>query len=460
MRRKEKREQLESLNKPRELLKVIRHFFPDLILSLSQVKDSRDSRYTTYNIKTILLQKILAAVFFIESMRGMTEEFNKTKLIENVGIILQDKKLKDIPYWETINDCLKELNPSETERIRDDMVNRLIRMRTFEDSRINGMYWQVLVDGTGWFSTNKRHCEHCLTRTHKDEAGHIKYVEYYHYVLEAKLVLTDNIVVSIATEFIENESSDVDKQDCEINGFKRLAEKLKKKYPRLPICITADSLYAGKPFFDLCEEYHWKYIVRFKDGNIPNVAEEFGYLKDFENTVYKTERQIKNRRIRQECRFVNDIDYGEHSINEIECVETNEKGEMGVFRFITNIHITAKNHGRIVAYGRRRWEIENQGFNTQKNHGYNMQHLFSHDFNAMKNHYYLIQIAHMISQLFESGFQLIKEGRITIKHLHKLLLTEFQTTSLVQSDLEEAGKQVHFAFICFNCTPVEVVIAR
>ena len=89
-----------------------------------------------------------------------------------------------------------------------------------------------------------------------------------------------------------------------------------------------------------------------------------------------------------------------------------------------------------------------------------MQHLFSHDFNAMKNHYYLIQIAHMISQLFENGFQLLKEGKLTIKHLHKLLLTEFQTQIFEQSDLEEAGKQVHFAFICFNYTPGKAVMAR
>lgn len=32
---------------------------------------------------------------------------------------------------------------------------------------------------------------------------------YYHKVLEAKIVLNDNIIISLGTEFIENEKEDV-----------------------------------------------------------------------------------------------------------------------------------------------------------------------------------------------------------------------------------------------------------
>ena len=43
-------------------------------------------------------------------------------------------------------------------------------------------------------------------------------------ILEAKLVLAPGIVISLDTEFIENESEDVSKNDCEINAAKRLLE--------------------------------------------------------------------------------------------------------------------------------------------------------------------------------------------------------------------------------------------
>ncbi|UZH06099.1 hypothetical protein [Heyndrickxia coagulans] len=48
-----------------------------------------------------------------------------------------------------------------------------------------------------------------------------------HHVLEAKLVVGD-MVFSIASEFIENESENVSKQDCELKAFDRLAKKIKK----------------------------------------------------------------------------------------------------------------------------------------------------------------------------------------------------------------------------------------
>ncbi len=55
-----------------------------------------------------------------------------------------------------------------------------------------------------------------------------------------------NIIISLDTEFIENENENVIKNDCEINSAKRLLERLKKDYPKLPVCIQGDALYAAK----------------------------------------------------------------------------------------------------------------------------------------------------------------------------------------------------------------------
>lgn len=49
-------------------------------------------------------------------------------------------------------------------------------------------------------------------------------------------------MVSFGTEFIENESEDVEKQDCEINVAKRLLGRLKRDIPR------CHSTYRGMPF--------------------------------------------------------------------------------------------------------------------------------------------------------------------------------------------------------------------
>lgn len=53
--------------------------------------------------------------------------------------------------------------------------------------------------------------------------------------------------------------------------------------------------------------------------------------------------------------------------------------------------------------GRCRWKIENEGFNTQKNGGYGLEHLYSRDKVSMKIWCALIDIAHFINQLIERG---------------------------------------------------------
>jgi len=113
-------------------------------------------------------------------------------------------------------------------------------------------YFLVVMDGTGVLTFPERHCAHCLTMTHH---GH---TTYYHPVLEAKLVTRVGLVFSLMTEFIENPGESPTKQDCELKAFYRLAERLKRRFPRLPICLLLDGLFAGGPTFSRCDRYHWK----------------------------------------------------------------------------------------------------------------------------------------------------------------------------------------------------------
>ena len=57
---------------------------------------------------------------------------------------------------------------------------------------------------------------------------------------------------------------------------------------------------------------------------------------------------------------------------------------------------------QVSSFGRLRWKIENEGFNTQKNGGYHLEHKFSRkSLTATKNYFQAFQIAHLINQLVE-----------------------------------------------------------
>jgi len=425
-----------------ELVKTIKHYFPDLIPQLKQITDERDPRYTKYELALVLMVRIMSAIFMLPSMRGMSAEFSDDNLIANIAKLAGCDGLMELPHYSTINNCLAQVEPSELQEILHKMAYRLIRSKAFLDSRIYGTYWQILVDGSQLYSFRDRHCAHCLFREHKKDGKTIR-ADYYHYVLEAKLVIMDNIVISICTEFVENNgpqtpglSEEDRKQDCERKAFYRLEQKLKAAFPRLPVCITADSLYACEPVFQICKNNGWRYIIRFKDGSIKTLAAEFHTLKQMEAEQCF---RISAKTASQEYRFVRGMDYQGFAVNAAECVETvkTKKGPVSTsFVFITDLHITVKRCVLLIKYGRRRWLIENEGFDAQKNHGYNLKHIFSRGYTAMRNHYFLIQIAHAISQLMALVCRDLKHTlSISTEKLHRLVFDAFKKAVLTGSDM-------------------------
>ena len=117
--------------------------------------------------------------------------------------------------------------------------------------------------------------------------------------------------------------------------------------------------------------------------------------------------------VQQDFRWVNEITYvdterREHTVSVLECLETapDQDGQPQTTRFkwVTNFTVTAKRVTTLANEGGRlRWKIENEGFNVQKNGGFELEHVYSHDPTASKIFYFLLQIAHTLLQLVEHG---------------------------------------------------------
>ena len=252
--------------------KIIRQYFPEFTQWLCETSDPRKS--SIYEIEVMLMTVIMKNICNIQSMQGMTEAFNDENCVENLCRLLGVERHEFLPHYVTVNEFLKKLDTRELETLRRKMIKTLLRRRKFEDARFLGKYWLVIFDATGLFHFHKRHCAHCLKKVLNKGTKEEKTI-YYHHVLEAKLVLGDDLVISIGKEFIENEDENVTKNDCETKAFKRLSEKLKKESPRLPVCVLADSLYASEPVFERCiKDIKWHILIRYKDGCIPSIGEE------------------------------------------------------------------------------------------------------------------------------------------------------------------------------------------
>ena len=373
----------------------------------------------------MILMGILLFILKIGTRRQLKYKLNSKKIIKNINKYLKIA-LEKLLHYDTLEYFCKMLKPEELRAIRKKMIQRLIRMKKLTKYRLFGKYYMIAIDGTGNLTFKKRHCAKCLIRENKEGEK-----QYYHPVLDAKLVTRSGLALSVGTEFIENEKriekgmKDKEKQDCELKGGYRLLKRLKKDYPQMHICILADSLYANQQIMKISEENKWKYIITFKKGSIPNVYKEFESLKKLNKENIKN---ISSEKIDQEFRWVNEIEHEGHKVNIVECKEIKQiGGKITTFCYITNIEITKKNVDYIVNQGGRlRWKIENEGFNMQKNGGYNLEHQYSSNETAIKNYYIFMQIAHIINQLVEKSNLLKQHMKYfgSIKNLSERFISE------------------------------------
>jgi hypothetical protein len=146
-----------------------------------------------------------------------------------------------LPHGDTFTATYKRLKVPEVQEVVTTTVKTLIRKKVLDRYRLLTRCFLISIDGTGMLTFPERHCPHYLTVTHHGRTT------YCHPVLEAKLVTHDGFVFSFMTEFIENPSQYHSKQDCELKAFYRLAGRLKQTFPRLPICLLLDGLFAGGP---------------------------------------------------------------------------------------------------------------------------------------------------------------------------------------------------------------------
>ena len=168
--RKQKREIMKDKDFLKELLKIIKKYFPQLTSMFSSLTDKRHKSYITYKMRTIIMTRLLALLCGITTMTEINNEFDSEQAIANLSKIC-NQDLKEIPDWQTIQDIIEQLDYNEIDNIRKYMFKALIRSKMFDKFRYDG-YIQLIVDATDLTALDYNLNGNCLTRTRD---GKIKY---------------------------------------------------------------------------------------------------------------------------------------------------------------------------------------------------------------------------------------------------------------------------------------------
>jgi hypothetical protein len=409
-----------------EQLRVYRSLLPRLLKRLAKIRDPRNPLLIRHKQTVLLLYGILMFVFQLASRREANREMSLPMFLQNLQLLFPE--LESLPHADTLNRLLARIEGEHIQESLLALVQQLIRQKKFSRYLIAQGY-PIAIDGTQKLQREWLWAEECLQRqvqTKQEDGTAATRPQYYVYVLEAKLAFANGMTIPVLSEFLDYSAGDQEKnkQDCELKAFYRLAQRLKEYFPRLPILLLLDGLYANGPVLELCRRYHWQYMIVLQDDSLPSVWEEFRGLGPLERQNL-LERNWGDRK--QRFRWVNGIQYryGErerkkeilHVVVCEESWETIDRDSLAILpktarhAWISSAPLSRETvHERCNLGARHRWGME-EGILVEKHHGYQYEHCYSYNWEAMRGYHFLMQIAHLLNILVENSAGLVRMVR-------------------------------------------------
>jgi hypothetical protein len=401
-----------------EQAKIFRSQLPLLLRRFKNIPDPRKPKKTKHKITVLMIYGILTFVFQMSSRREANREMTRPMFVENLKLLFPD--LETIPHHDTLMRLLSRIDVNEIESAHLELIRRLIRNKKFNRYLIDNCY-PIAIDGTQKFTRYILWDEECLAREihFKDKVR----TQYYVYVLEANLAFYNGMTIPLMSEFLSYAEGDdsTSKQDCEQKAFKRLASRLKKEFPRLPILVLLDGLYPNGPIMEFCRKNKWQFMIVLQDKSLRSVWEEYNALKGLQsdNTLGM---QWDGRC--QLFEWVNDIEYYYDNndrkmlkLHVVTCEENWKEIDKNTGKvvnknsrhvWISSKPLTKRNvHEQCNLGARHRWGIET-GILIEKHCGYHYEHCHSYDWNAMKGYHYLMRLGRLFNVLTQHAERLAK----------------------------------------------------
>lgn len=427
------------------LVRVVRAVFPGLNTWLNQLPDPRFAPMCLYSAAHLWWQILGTFLSRKGSRNGFDEQRQSGAAAWNMGVLCgqgpQDWRFAGQPRVTCSDNAARHARrvaPECVAQIPVLMFRALLERRFFDDARLAQRYYLLVVDGSV-----KEKCRQGFEADGK-ASGNAR----YRYVLQASVIGPADTLFPLMHEEMDVHNPATQKEDCELKSFVRLSQRLKAQFPRLPFCLIADALYACQPIVEICQQLDWKYVLTLKEGRQPTTWQETLQLLPLN-------RQNHHRLLlghdgqagMQDFRWVENVLLGDHQTHVILSGEITAQAAT-LYAYVTNIpKLSPKRVVLLVNHlGRERHLIEDT-FNTQKNNGIGLEHVFCANATASKNYYTMMQVAQILWTLTCKGcLQRLYDWarRATEQGLARALWEGLRATRL-PPDLPPLG-QIRFGF--------------
>jgi hypothetical protein len=222
-------------------------------LRAERLPDSRRGNDCTYAVADAVMSAIALFAMKDPSLLAFQERRNDANM-KNIFRIPQ------VPSDTRMRELLDPLEPNSLRPMFNDVLRELQRGKALEAFDFLEGYNLLSLDGSGYYSSKKVHCEHCLQRTNS-KTGEIT---YHHQMLGAALVHPDlKQVIPLAPDAIIKQDGE-NKNDCERNASKRLLQKIRDEHPHKKLIVVEDGLASNAPHIRLLKRLNMRFILGAK----------------------------------------------------------------------------------------------------------------------------------------------------------------------------------------------------
>jgi hypothetical protein len=168
-----------------------------------------------------------------------------------------------VPSDTQMREILDPVDPEQLRPAYQDVFREWQRGKAWEPFVFYRGCSLLLLDGSGYLSSEAIYCDSCLQKTNKQTEA----VTYQHQLLGAALAHPDHReVIPLAPEPIVQQDG-TRKNDCERNAAKRLLRKIRKEHPRLKLIVVEDGLASNAPHIRELKKLHMHFILGAKPGD-------------------------------------------------------------------------------------------------------------------------------------------------------------------------------------------------
>jgi len=402
-----------------------------------QLPETRDEAGCSYSVADAVMSAIALFALKDPSLLAFQErcnDMNRKRLF----------RIQQVPSDTQMRAILDPLASDSLRPMFNDVLRELQRGKALEAFNFLDGYCLLSIDGSGYYSSKKVHCDSCLQRTNR-KTGEIT---YHHQMLGAAVVHPDHRqVIPLAPEPIIKQDGN-NKNDCERNASKRLLQKIRDEHPHWKLIVVEDGLASNAPHIRQLKRLNMRFLLGAKPDDHEHLFEEVSQAEAAGRvTTLRWIDDTKKEAVQCEIRFAHHLPLNKSNadlrVNFLQHTESTPDGSSHKritgkrFSWVTDLAITPENVRHLVRGGRARWKIENETFNTLKNQGYQFGHNFGHGKQNLSTIFVmLMMLAFLVDQTQELCcplFQAVRKKRGTRRSLwdhQRSHFRHFQFTSM------------------------------